>query len=84
MNFIKNLGGTLEQQYYAFRIMYWIDIIIASFVAISGQHEAALLLAVLGLILGSISNDKKLLMMNEQIMSNQNRIEDKINVLLGD
>lgn len=79
---IDRLQGNLETQYTAFRALMWADLIIGCLCAAAGNFPWAFGLVIVGLILGSLSNAKLSLLNQEQVLTNQMRIEHKLDVLL--
>jgi hypothetical protein len=79
---VTKVQGNLETQYAAFRVMMWADLVIGCLFAAAGNFPWAFGLVIVGLILGNISNAKLSLLNQEQVLTNQARIEDKLDVLL--
>lgn len=77
MNKILNVFNNipLEDQYKGFRVMFWVDIVLATLLILFGSSTAGLVLFIVGLQLGILSNNK----ISE---INQNRIENKIDKLV--
>lgn len=83
-NIIDKVQGDLQSQYVAFRTMMWGDLIIGCLCAASGNFGWAFGLVIIGLILGNISNAKLSLINQNTVLDNQNRIEGKLDKLLGE
>ena len=81
---VTRVQGNLETQYTAFRLCMWIDLMPGCLFAAAGNFPWAFGLVIVGLILGNISNAKLSLLNQEQVLTNQARIEDKLDVLLGE
>ena len=77
MNKVLNVFNNipLEDQYKGFRVMFWVDIVLATLLILFGSSTAGLVLFIVGLQLGILSNNK----ISE---INQNRIENKIDKLV--
>lgn len=80
----NQLATDLKTQYKGFRVLFWADFTIAAILALFGYLEASLLLGILGICFGNTANQKLVLINQQLLKNNQNRIEDKVNVLLGD
>lgn len=79
---VDKVQGNLETQYTAFRALMWCDLVIGCLFAAAGNFPWAFGLVIVGLVLGNISNAKLSLLNQMQVLSNQKRIEDKLDVLL--
>ena len=86
---LNKLSGDLRLQYKVFRIVFWIDFIIAALLVSAGSFQIGLLFAIFALLAGSVANQKSQLLNQKTFLdnqgtflSNQLRIEDKLDVVL--
>lgn len=88
-NLYKTLQTDLEAQYRGWKTVFWIDITLATLLALTGVSQLALAVMLMGLVAGVLSNNKLTLMNQKAVLTNQQlvldnqlRIEDKVEVML--
>ena len=79
---VCKVQGDLNSQYLAYRGLMWADLLLATSFAYCGSAFFAFAFAIIGLLLGALSNDKLNLLNQQVFLQNQMRIEHKLNILL--
>ena len=79
---VCKVQGDLNSQYLVYRGLMWADLLLATSFAYCGSAFFAFAFAIIGLLLGALSNDKLNLLNQQVFLENQLRIEDKLDMLL--
>jgi len=78
----KSFSENLHLQYKMFRVIFWVDFLIASFLVAGGKFELGLLFALFALLSGSVANQKAVLINQEKFLVNQELVLNKLDTLL--